>query len=155
MTQEQYESIIEEFDLSAEYFVWKISNCDESMDEEQRLKQFYESEVEPSIDNESEEAKVIAIMQHTDQTYSDAYFDLDRSFKVLTDSEADGLLDDRLDDYLNDHILSQIPTELRIYFDSEGWKYDNNSDRGSWLNYVNGSEYDETVNGVTYYLYNC
>ena len=36
----------------------------------------------------------------------------------------------------------------------QAWIEDNNSDRVTWLNYVNGEEYEETINGTTYYIYN-
>lgn len=149
MTSEQIESIIEYLDLSTDYFTWQMGNCDESMDEEDRLKQFY-----AQIEFNEDEEKLLALMEHAGYNYDEAEAALDSNYKVLTDDEADTMLKSYLEQYVVDHILFQIPVHLQVYFDTQAWIEDNNSDRGTWLNYVNGYEYEETINETTYYIYN-
>lgn len=153
MTAEQLKSIIEYKDLDAEFFTFQMSDCDESMDEEARLLSFYENVILDKVDEDEE--KIIALMQFdSDLDYSSAENSKGANFEVYTEEEAEGALQERLESYLEDNVLSQLPHELRGYFDSDEWISDNNSDRGSWLNYADGNEYTETVNGTTYYIYN-
>lgn len=153
MTTEQLKSIIEYKDLEAEFFTFQMSDCDESMNEEARLNSFFENVILDDVCEDEE--KVIAIMQHdSDLDYASAESAINDTYSVYTEEEVDKALDERLESYLEDNILCQLPCELRGYFDSEEWISDNNSDRGTWLNYVDGNEYTETVNGTTYYIYN-
>ena len=152
MTSEQIESIIEYKDLSAEFFTWQIGNCDESIDEEDRFTKFYEEEILTNCIEDDE--KVFALMEHTGETYEEAESVIDSNYRVLTDEEADKTLNKYLEEYVEDNVLYQIPIDLRVYFNTQAWIEDNNSDRGTWLNYVNGEEYTETINGTTYYIYN-
>ena len=152
MTAEQLKSIIEYKDLDAEFFTFQMSECNESMDEEARLLSFYEYVILGDV-NEDEE-KILALMEHTGDKYSecDSHIDLDR-YRVYTDSEANKALDEALDEYCEEHILSQIPDYLQQYFDDKEWKDDNSSDRGHYLGQSDGDEYEETINGNTYYIY--
>lgn len=150
MTSEQIESIIESMNLSAEYFTWQVRNCDESMDEDCRFKQFY---IDVILVNCCEDT-VLALMEHTGLNYDEAESAIDSEYKVLTEDEADSMLDRYLEQYVEDNVLYQIPVHLQQYFDTQAWIEDNNSDRGFWLNSVNGEEYEETINGTTYYIYN-
>ena len=152
MTAEQLKSIIEYKDLDAEFFTFQMSDCDESMDEETRLNSFFENVI---LDDIYEwEEKIIALMEHTGEEYSEceSHIDLDR-YRVYTDSEANDALDEALDLYCEEHILSQIPSYLHQYFDDEEWKSDNSSDRGHYLGQNDGDEHEETINGNTYYIY--
>ena len=152
MTAEQLKSIIEYKDLDAEFFTFQMSDCDESMDEEARLNNFFENVI---LDDVYEwEEKIIALMEHTGEEYSEceSHIDLDR-YRVYTDSEANDALDEALDEYCEEHILSQIPSSLQQYFDDEEWKDDNSSDRGHYLGQSDGDEHEETINGNTYYIY--
>ena len=152
MTAEQLKSIIEYKDLDAEFFTFQMSDCDESMDEEARLNSFFENVI---LDDVYElEEKIIALMEHTGEEYSEceSHIDLDR-YRVYTDSEANAALDEALDLYCEEHILSQIPSYLHQYFDDEEWKSDNSSDRGHYLGQSDGDEHEETINGNTYYIY--
>lgn len=152
MTAEQLKSIIEYKDLDAEFFTFQMSDCDEYMDEETRLISFYENVILEDV-YEWEE-KIIALMEHTGDEYSEceSHIDLDR-YRVYTDSEANDALDEALDLYCEEHILSQIPSYLHQYFDAEEWKDDNSSDRGHYLGQSDGDEHEETINGNTYYIY--
>ena len=152
MTAEQLKSIIEYKDLDAEFFTYQMSDCNESMDEEARLLSFYEYVILGDV-NEDEE-KILALMEHTGDEYSEceSHIDLDR-YRVYTDSEANKALDEALDEYCEEHILSQIPDYLQQYFDDKEWKDDNSSDRGHYLGQSDGDEHEETINENTYYIY--
>ena len=153
MTADQIKSIIEYKDLDAEFFTFQMSDCDESMDEEARLFSFYENVILCDVDKYEE--KILALMEHTAEEYSecDSHIDLDR-YRVYTDEEANDALDEALDLYCEEYILSQIPAYLHQYFDDEEWKDDNSSDRGFYLGQSDGDEHEETINGNTYYIYN-
>lgn len=152
MYSNQIQSIIDYKDIAEEFFVFQMSDCDESMDEEARLNNFFENVI---LDDVYEwEEKIIALMEHTGDEYSEceSHIDLDR-YRVYTDSEANDALDEALDLYCEEHILSQIPSYLHQYFDDEEWKSDNSSDRGHYLGQSDGDEHEETINGNTYYIY--
>ena len=152
MYSNQIQSIIDYKELAKEFFLFQMEDCDESMDEEARLNNFFENVI---LDDVYEwEEKIIALMEHTGEEYSEceSHIDLDR-YRVYTDSEANDALDEALDLYCEEQILSQIPSYLHQYFDDEEWKSDNSSDRGHYLGQNDGDEHEETINGNTYYIY--
>lgn len=148
----QIQSIIDYIELAEEFFVFQMEDCDESMDEDARLFNFYENVILYDVDQDEE--KILALMEHTGDGYSEceSHIDLDR-YRVYTDEEANDALNNALDEYCEDHILSQIPDYLQQYFDIEDWKDDNNSDRGFYLGQSDGAEHEETINGNAYYIY--
>ena len=152
MYSNQIQSIIDYKDLAKEFFLFQMEDCDESMDEDARLLNFYENVI--LYDVNKDEEKILALMEHTAEEYSecDSHIDLDR-YRVYTDEEANDALDEALDLYCEEHILSQIPDYLQHYFDDEEWKSDNSSDRGHYLGQSDGDEHEETINGNTYYIY--
>lgn len=152
MDPHQIQSIIDYKELAQEFFVFQMENCDESMNEDSRLFSFYENIILEDV-NEDEE-KILALMEHTADGYSEceSHIDLDR-YRVYNDTEANYALDEALDTYCEDNILSQIPNYLHQYFDAEEWKDDNSSDRGHYLGQSDGDEHEETINGNTYYIY--
>ena len=152
MYSNQIQSIIDYKELTKEFFVFQMEDCDESMDEDARLFSFYENVILCDIDKYEE--KILAIMEHTGEEYSECetHLDLDR-YRVYTEEEANDALDEALDLYCEEHILSQIPRSLHQYFDDEEWKSDNSYDRGSYLGQSDGDEHEETINGNTYYIY--
>lgn len=152
MNDSQIKSIIEYKDLDAEFFTFQMSDCDESMDEELRLNEFFENVILNDVDEDEE--KILVLMEHTGDEYSEceSHIELDR-YRVYTDSEANNALDEALDRYCEEIILSQIPDYLHEYFDVEEWKSDNNSDRGFYLGQSDGDEHEEAINGNTYYIY--
>ena len=152
MYSNQIQSIIDYKELAKEFFVFQMEDCDESMDEDARLLNFYENVI--LYDVNKDEEKILALMEHTGEEYSEcaSHIDLDR-YRVYTDEEANDALDEALDLYCEEHILSQIPAYLQQYFDDEEWKYDNSSDRGFYLGQSDGDEHEETINGNTYYIY--
>lgn len=75
-----------------------------------------------------------------------------REYVVLTDDEADDAWDAELESYIDDCL--EIPESIEPYFDREAWKRDARMDgRGHSLSRYDGNEYEQTVNGTTYYLY--
>ena len=75
-------------------------------------------------------------------------------YYVLTDSEADDVEDQQLDNYISECIMPEIPEHLQNYFDDEAWKRDARMDgRGHNISTYDGCEYEETVEGTTYYIY--
>ena len=152
MYSNQIQSIIDYKELAKEFFLFQMEDCDESMDEDARLFSFYENVILCDVDKYEE--KILALMEHTVEEYSECetHLDLDR-YRVYTDEEANDALDEALDLYCEEHILSQIPSSLQQYFDDEEWKSDNGYDRGSYLGQSDGDEHEETINGSTYYIY--
>ena len=75
-------------------------------------------------------------------------------YYVLTDEEADIKEDEQLNNYLEECIYPELPENLRDYFDDEKWKRDARIDgRGHIISTYDGCEYEETVEGTTYYIY--
>src|SRR5437867_3796006 len=60
-----------------------------------------------------------------------------RSYKVLTDNEADAAFENALDDYIEQVIWPEIPEAYQLYFAEEAWKRDAriNSSRGNELSW--------------------
>ena len=60
--------------------------------------------------------------------------------------------DQQLDNYIDECL--DIPEHIKPYFDEEAWKRDARMDgRGHIISTHDGCEYEETVNGTTYYIY--
>lgn len=116
-----------------------------------------------TLDDYNEPDKARALAQHLDihfslveeSTFDDNHFDAEGcSYLVVTDEEADSLWDKSLDSYLDDCILPDLPDNMQNYFDTDAWKRDARMDgRGHSLNSWDGSEYDENVDGTTYFIY--
>lgn len=147
MTTEQIKSIIESKDLSAEYFTWQIGNCNESIDTDTRLQNFYSRAIltASSIDEE----KIFALMEHLEELYDDSSLSIEDSYEVLTDQEAECLFKE----YIEDYVVPLIPNDLQEYFNISKYVKDNNSDRGAYLNYYDGYEHEKRINGTMYYIY--
>lgn len=154
MTSSQIESIIEEFELSSEYFVWQMENANSTMDDDQRLQLYYESVILPdNLYGDADYEKVLALMQHDDCDWADAKSNIDNGdYKVLDDTEAQKAFEDSIESAI-DNVLDEIPEHLRQYFDKDSYIADNYNDRGTQLSYYDGCEYEESVNGTTYYIY--
>lgn len=75
-------------------------------------------------------------------------------YVVYTDEEADEIWDENLENYVDECILPEIPEPYRLYFDFKSWKDDARLDgRGHSISLYDGNEYEQTVNGTTYYIY--
>ncbi len=104
-----------------------------------------------------------ALAQHLDEkldalevsSYSDTTFEDGRAeYMVLTDDEADEKWDEYLENYIDECILYELPENLRFYFDREAWKSDARIDgRAHCLSIYDGNEWDEEVDGETFYIY--
>ena len=154
MTSDQIESIIDYFELSAEYFVWQIENANSIMDNDERLQLYYESVILPdNLYGDADYEKVLALMQHDDCDWADAKSKIDNGdYKVFTDDEAEKEFEKSIENSVDD-VMREIPEHLQQYFDRDEYISENFNDRGAQLNYYDGCEYEETVNGTTYYIY--
>lgn len=75
-------------------------------------------------------------------------------YRVLTDSEADEANDESIQNYIDECILPELPEQYQSYFDDEAFMRDARMDgRGHNLNYYDGTEYEEQINGTWYYIY--
>ena len=153
MTSDQIQSIIESFELSAEYFIWQGKNATPDMNDDTRLQLYYESIILPdTVYGDEDYEKVLALMQHIGDNWDDAYSAIGRNYKVFTDEEAQKEFDEKVELSV-DYAMSEIPQHLRQYFDEASYISDNYDDRGAELSYYDGCEYTESVNGTTYYIY--
>ena len=147
ISKEQIQDLIDsEEHYSKEYFIWQMDPTNTN------IEQFYLDEIEPDLDD-----CVLALMQHTGYMFYDCESAIDkREWLVLTDEEADELVADYARISIDD-VLFGVDEVIKQYFDSERYieDYIYDSDRGSVIALRNGEEYIETVNGTTYYLYNC
>ena len=137
MNLDQITELVES-SYQAEYFVWQIGPGNKS------IEQFYLEEVFNNLDE-----RAIALAQHTGDYYTEDYT---RDYLVLTDDEATERAEESAQNKLEDELYN-IPEHLRAYFDREKFIEDHSSDRGFELNYWDGQEHEETVNGTTYYIY--
>ena len=120
-----------------------FSNVDEEATEEEQQEQRDEAILE--VTNELD-----SIVNEYDNCYS--YYR--EEYLVLTDDEADDMEDNNLDNYINECIMPEIPEHLQNYFDEVAWKRDARMDgRGHIISTYDGCEYEETVDGTTYYIY--
>ena len=147
ISEEQIQDLIDSDErYSKKYFIWQMDP------DNTNIEQFYIDEIESDLDE-----RVIALMQHTGDMFSDCEFAVDnREWLVLTDEKADELVADYARISLDD-VLYGVDEVIKQYFDSERYidDYIYDSDRGSVIASRDGEEYTETVNGTTYYLYNC
>ena len=106
--------------------------------------------------------RVVALMQFLDCDFDDigegfrdsAYSYGGQEYLVLTEDEADAAFDEALENILDDVILPDLDEALQCYFDRDAWKRDTQYDgRGHHLNHYDGEEYEEVVNGTSYYIY--
>jgi hypothetical protein len=87
------------------------------------------------------------IEEYSSDNYNNDYL-------VLTDSEADDKWEESLNNYLEECIYPELIGNLSNYFDDEKWKKDARYDgRGHSLATYDGNEYEESVNGTTYYIF--
>lgn len=87
-------------------------------------------------------------------TEIEEYNEYDSDYLVLTDEEADERWEESLDNYLQECIYPELTGNLQNYFDDEKWKRDARYDgRGHSLSSYDGNENEETVEGITFYIY--
>lgn len=147
ISEEQIQDLIDSDErYSKTYFIWQMDPTNTN------IEQFYLDEIEPDLDE-----RIIALMQHTGDMFYDCESAIDkREWLVLTDEEADEQVANYAEDSLDD-VLYGVNEVIKQYFNTEEYleDYIYNSDRGSVIASRDGEEHTETVNGTTYYLYNC
>lgn len=120
-----------------------FSDIDTDMSEEEQ-----EEERQEIIDEIKDELE--SIVNDYDTTYS--YYN--QEYDVMTDEEADDAWEEELDNYIDEIIMPELPDTYQNYFDEEAWKRDARYDgRGHSISRYDGEEYEEEVNGTTYYIY--
>lgn len=146
----------------AEFWQERVAEVYELVEEtESNLTGGFVDPEEDELEDFEEPEKVIAIARHCDVPVEDVTEEGDGRFSaaggdylVFTDDEADGAWDDELDNYLDECIMPELSGNLANYFDRDAWKRDARMDgRGHALSRYDGCEYDETVNGETYYIF--
>jgi hypothetical protein len=136
----QIEELIEST-YAKEYFVWQMdpTNTD--------LEAFFNEHVLPDLDE-----RILALCLEESMSYSKAEAAIEREWKVLAAEEADSAAREYAEGYC-DMALSEVPAYLQEYFDINSYFDDLMSDRGNLLSPNGGCEYNQLVNGTTYYLY--
>ena len=105
------------------------------------IKYLKSQEITDLIDFEDvDDCKKVAVLKHCGYDYEETreYYDLleqieisdfeytfdGRTYKVLTDREADEAMDESLDNYIDECVLPEIHSSYRNYFDDVSWKRD-------------------------------
>ena len=139
-----------DLDLEINEEDYKLNPDEEFETEEEREERIQELKEEREDAIQAIKDDLECIVNDYDNTYS--YYN--EEYMVLTDSEADDAEDEELDNYIEECIMPELPDHLRNYFDDEAWKRDAHMDgRGHSLATYDGCEYEETVEGTTYYIY--
>ncbi len=144
ISEEQIQDLIDSDErYSKEYFIWQMDP------DNTNIEQFYLDEIESDLDE-----RAIALMLETGEFYStcESLIEID-DWLVLTDDEADARCNDCAEVYAED-AKAQIPEYLQTYFDMDTYMEDTlDNGRGELLSTDDGVEYEQEVNGTTYYLY--
>jgi len=149
LRSDQLKSIFDHFELSKYYFTWQME-CIGNGDKDTFIQEWISDNLYENSDYE----KTLALMLHTSGTWEETEADVNDSYLVCDDREADELANDYAEDYCEDYCLGEIPTHLHHYFDSVRWVDDYLAEgRGHILNTYDGHEYHEVVNGTTYFIY--
>lgn len=139
-----------DLDLEINEEDYKLNPDEEFETEEEREERIQELKEEREDAIQAIKDDLECIVNDYDNTYS--YYN--EEYMVLTDSEADDAEDEALDNYLEECVYPELPDHLRNYFDDDAWKRDARMDgRGHSLATYDGNEYEETVEGTTYYIY--
>ena len=144
MNESQILNYIEDDDkLSHEWFIYQGT-------EDGTIFDFYAEFIRNDLDD-----RVLALTIENDIYYEEAETLIDdEDYWVLTDEEANEKAELEAE-YLLEDALSEVPSYLHRYFDSDQYLEDQvSNDRGHMLNTYNGSEDSITLdNGSVYYIY--
>ncbi len=147
-TLDQIQSVLDsDKDYEAQYFIYQIG-C--TLPEPTRLQAFWDEELSFQICNEEQ-----ALMQLNECDYDVAKTDYeDENWLVLTDEDADEHARSYAEDWMENDIYD-MADHLVAFFDKEGYVQNilDNSDRGDLLAPGDQIEHEETVEGITYFLY--
>ena len=131
-----------------------IANREDYDTEEEFLEEQKELDKEKEQDMSDATQEIIDELESIVPEYDNNFSYHREEYTVVTDEEADALCEQELDNYIEEIIMPELPNHLQNYFDEDSWKSDARMDgRGHFLAWYDGCEYDETVNGVTYYIY--
>jgi len=155
MDYDQYQSIIDYFDLSAKFFIWQIgSGTDRDM--EDKLEDFTVEFIHNELYGNKNIECILALMQYN-------YIDYDEADNLINNkceyfvgdaeaADAEALV--LAEYYYEDIIQQEIPTHLQFYFDKQKWLDDYLMDGpASIIATYDGDEHTEVVNNTTYYIY--
>ena len=144
MNEDQILNYIENDDkLSHEWFIYQGT-------EDGTIFDFYAEFIRNDLDD-----RVLALTIENDIYYEEAETLIDdEDYWVLTDEEANEKAELEAE-YLLEDALSEVPSYLHRYFDSNKYLEDQlSNNRGYMLNTYNGSEDSITLdNGSVYYIY--
>ena len=144
MNEDQILNYIENDDkLSHEWFIYQGS-------EDGTIFDFYAEFIRDDLED-----RYLALTINNDIYYSEAVDLVDsEDYWVLTDEEANEKVELE-NEYLLEDALSEVPSYLHRYFDSDQYLEDQvSNDRGYLLNHYNGSEDSITLdNGSVFYIY--
>lgn len=144
MNEDQILNYIEDDDkLSHEWFIYQGS-------EDGTIFDFYAEFIRNDLDD-----RILALTIEKDIYYEEAETLIDdEDYWVLTDKEADEKAELEAE-YLLENALSEVPSYLHRYFDSDQYLKDQvSNDRGRMLNTYNGYEDSITLdNGSVFYIY--
>ena len=113
----------------------------------------------------TDENRVIALARHLDckpeeieLTRQDNVFESDAEpgeYLVVTDDEANELFDEYMRSYIDECVLSEIPQNLRCYFDEERFTRDVKigDGRGPSLAAYDGEECEQKIGDEWFYIY--
>lgn len=108
--------------------------------------------------------EVLALAQHLELKINDVdgiihnencrYNVLGTDYICGLDNDVDEIFEESIKNYIDDCVLPEIPKQYHRYFNEEDFIEDCYKDgRGHALNRYDDNEYEETVNGKTYYIY--
>lgn len=145
ISEEQIKDIIDsDITYSKEYFVWQMNPTNISI--EQFFTDYIQMRCEP---------EVLALMQHTGNSYESCEHDIaNRNYLVLKYEQAYDLALGCARESC-ENAFSGLPTSLRNYINEEAYieDYLEYADFGYILASSDGNEYEEVVDGTTYYIY--
>ena len=153
LTYNQYQSIIDYFELEPRFFTWCISNG-KILSKLDKLEVFTKEYIKEYMYGLYYEERLLALMKFTGLGYEEAYTTIDTNYFVSDDTGADKEAEEYANNYLNDIVLLELPSQYRNYFDEEEWIRDYLTEgRGTILATHDGEENYETINNTTYYIY--
>jgi len=101
-------------------------------------------------------AKFLEIeIEDIEEVYENTYKADGGEYMVLDDSEANTAFHESVENYIDECVLSEMPENLRYYFDNEKFERDVllGDGRGPSLSSYDGAENEEQINGTYYFIY--
>ena len=153
LTYNQYQSIIDYFELEPQFFTWCINNG-KDLDKLDKLKIFTIEYIKEYMYELYYEERLLALMKFTGLGYKEAYNIIDTDYFVGDDRNADNEAKEYANNYLDNIVLPEIPEYHHNYFNDSEWIDDYLAEgRGPILATYDGQENYETINDTIYYIY--